>query len=63
MTGLIDGLGHAPAYIGPFLVLAAAAGVAARLVTGGTAARLAVAIACAVIVFVPIAGSLAAPSL
>ena len=56
MTGLIAGLGHAPAYIGPFLVLAAAAGVAARLVTGGMAARLAVAIACAVIVFVPIAG-------
>jgi hypothetical protein len=56
MTGLSAGLGHALAYIGPFLVLAAAAGVAVRLVTGGTAARIAVAVACAVVVFVPIAG-------
>jgi len=56
MTGLAVGLNHAPAYIGPFLVLAAAAGLTARLLARGAAARVAVAVACAVIVFVPIAG-------
>ena len=56
MTGLIAGLGHAPAYIGPFLVLAAAAGATVRLMSGGAAVRVAVAVVCAVIVFVPVAG-------
>ncbi len=56
MTDFVNGLGHAPAYIGPFLVLAAMAGAAARIVTSGAAARIAVALACAIVVFIPIAG-------